>query len=87
MVSTSRVLVSIVQLCFRAKDWALLNEYIVMLTKRRSQLKLAVAAMVRECCTFIDQTPDKETKLKLIEALRNVTEGKVNHYFFYVVLN
>lgn len=77
MTSTSRVLVAIVQLCFKAKEWALLNEHIVMLTKRRSQLKLAVAAMVRECCTFIDQTPDKETKLKLIEALRNVTEGKI----------
>jgi 26S proteasome regulatory subunit N5 len=79
MASTSRVLVAIVQLCYNAKEWALLNEHIVMLTKRRSQLKLAVAAMVRECCTFIDQTPDKETKLKLIESLRNVTEGKVNY--------
>ncbi|XP_027851623.1 26S proteasome non-ATPase regulatory subunit 12 [Aphis gossypii] len=77
MASTSRVLVAIVKLCFQAKEWALLNEHIVMLTKRRSQLKLAVAAMVRECCTFIDQTPDKETKLKLIESLRNVTEGKI----------
>jgi len=77
MASTSRVLVAIVQLCYNAKEWALLNEHIVMLTKRRSQLKLAVAAMVRECCTFIDQTPDKETKLKLIESLRNVTEGKI----------
>ncbi|KAL4098803.1 hypothetical protein QTP88_023338 [Uroleucon formosanum] len=77
MASTSRVLVAIVKLCFQAKQWALLNEHIVMLTKRRSQLKLSVAAMVRECCTFIDQTPDKETKLKLIESLRNVTEGKI----------
>jgi len=77
MASTSRVLVAIVKLCFGAKEWALLNEHIVMLTKRRSQLKLAVVAMVRECCTFIDQTPDKETKLKLIETLRNVTEGKI----------
>ncbi|XP_001945478.1 26S proteasome non-ATPase regulatory subunit 12 [Acyrthosiphon pisum] len=77
MASTSRVLVAIVKLCFEAKEWALLNEHVVMLTKRRSQLKLSVAAMVRECCTFIDQTPDKETKLKLIESLRNVTEGKI----------
>lgn len=84
MASTSRVLVAIVQLCYNAKEWALLNEHIVMLTKRRSQLKLAVAAMVRECCTFIDQTPDKETKLKLIESLRNVTEGKVNYLLYYI---
>jgi len=77
MASTSRVLVAIVQLCFHAKEWTLLNEHIVMLTKRRSQLKLAVVAMVKECCSFIDQISDKETKLKLIESLRNVTEGKI----------
>ncbi|XP_050539669.1 26S proteasome non-ATPase regulatory subunit 12 [Daktulosphaira vitifoliae] len=77
MVSTSRVLVAVVQMCFHGKQWSLLNEHIVMLTKRRSQLKLAVAAMVRECCAFIDQTPNKEIKLKLIETLRNVTEGKI----------
>lgn len=53
-----------------------------MLTTRRSQSKLAVAAMVRECCTFVDQMPDKETKLKLIESLRKITEGKVNNSMF-----
>ena len=39
MHSTSRVLVCIVQLCFKNKDWNALNEHIVILTKRRSQLK------------------------------------------------
>ena len=39
MHSTSRVLVCIVQLCFKSKDWNALNEHIVILTKRRSQLK------------------------------------------------
>ena len=34
--------------------------------------------MVEECCKFVDQTPDKETKLKLIDTLRMVTEGKVS---------
>ena len=37
----------------------------------------AVAAMVEECCRFVDQTPDLETKLKLIDTLRTVSEGKV----------
>jgi len=83
MASTSRILVTIVQMCFNSKEWALLNEYIVFLTKRRSQLKLAVAAMVKECCTYIDLTPDKETKLKLIDSLRNITEGKVTYYQFF----
>ena len=37
----------------------------------------AVAAMVEECCKFVDQTPDQETKIKLIDTLRTVSEGKV----------
>lgn len=77
MLSTGRVLVAIVQICFEAKNWNLLNEHIALLAKRRSQLKQAVAKMVQECCTYVDQTPNKETKIKLIDTLRNVTEGKI----------
>lgn len=39
MVSTSRILVAIVQMCYEAKDWDVLNENIMLLSKRRSQLK------------------------------------------------
>ncbi|XP_050298178.1 26S proteasome non-ATPase regulatory subunit 12 [Anthonomus grandis grandis] len=77
MISTGRVLVAICQICKEAKNWALLNENIIMLTKRRSQLKQAVTKMVQECCTYVDETPDKETKIKLIDTLRQVTEGKI----------
>lgn len=75
--STGRVLVTIVQLCYKAGEWNLLNEKIIELTKKRSQLKMAVAKMVAECCTFLDQTPDKAAMLKLIEVLRTVTAGKI----------
>lgn len=81
MVSTSRVLVAIVEICLEAKNWSALNEHIVLLSKRRSQLKQAVTKMVQECCTYVDKTPDKETMIKLIETLRSVTEGKVKHRF------
>lgn len=81
MVSTSRVLVAIVEICLEAKNWAALNEHIVLLSKRRSQLKQAVTKMVQECCTYVDKTPDRETMIKLIETLRSVTEGKVNQSF------
>lgn len=77
MVSCSRVLIAIVQICFEARNWNALNEYIALLVKRRSQLKQAVVKMVQECVTYVDQTPDKETKLKLIDTLRTVTEGKI----------
>lgn len=77
MVSTGRVLVAIVQICFEAKNWAALNEHITLLAKRRSQLKQAVVKMVQECCTYVDLMPNKDTKLKLIDTLRSVTEGKI----------
>ena len=57
--STARVLVTIVQLSFEAGDWPGLNERIIDLVKKRSQLKQAVAKMVTEACTFLDKTPDK----------------------------
>lgn len=77
MASTARILVTVVQICFEAKNWTALNDHIVLLSKRRSQLKQAVVKMVQECCTYVDKTPDKETKIKLIETLRSITEGKI----------
>ena len=37
--STSRILVAIVKMCFDTKNWDALNENIVLLTKRRGQIK------------------------------------------------
>lgn len=77
MVSSSRVLVAIVQIIFDVRKWELLNEYIAILTKKRAQSKQAIVKMVQECVIYVDQTPDKETKIKLIDTLRTVTEGKI----------
>ncbi|XP_052740439.1 26S proteasome non-ATPase regulatory subunit 12 [Bicyclus anynana] len=77
MASTARILVTIVQICYEAKNWSSLNDHIVLLSKRRSQLKQAVVKMVQECYTYVNKTPDKETKIKLIETLRTITEGKI----------
>jgi 26S proteasome regulatory subunit N5 len=75
--SSGRILVLIVKLCAKAGEWNMLNEKILELTKKRSQLKMAVAKMVGECCSFLDTTPDKPTMLKLIDTLRTVTTGKI----------
>ncbi|XP_033630522.1 26S proteasome non-ATPase regulatory subunit 12-like [Asterias rubens] len=77
MHSTARILVAIVSMCFEAKEWGLLNEHVLLLTKRRSQLKQAVVKMVQEACSYLEKTPDMETKLKLIDTLRTVTAGKI----------
>ncbi len=78
MVSTSRVLIVIVQICYEAKNWSVLNEHISLLAKRRSQLKQAIVKMIQECCNYVDELADEDVKLKLIDTLRNVTEGKVS---------
>ena len=71
------VLVTIVQLLYNAQDWTQLNDRIQDLVKKRSQLKQAVAKMIAECCTFLDNIKDKPTMLKLIDTLRTVTAGKI----------
>nr|SVE78815.1 EOG090X04UV [Daphnia lumholtzi] len=76
-ISTGRILEAIVQICYETKQWDLLNENIISLTKRRSQLKASVTKMVQQCCQYVDKTPTKEIKLKLIDTLRTVTAGKI----------
>ena len=77
MVSNGKIMVAAVRLCFEAKKWEMLNDNILLFVKKRSQLKQAVTKMIQECCTYVDKTPDLETKLKLIDTLRTVTEGKI----------
>ncbi len=64
-------------MCFEAKQWKMLNENVILISKRRAQLKQAVATTVKEVITFIEQTPDEATKIELIKTLQSVTEGKI----------
>ncbi|RUS73788.1 hypothetical protein EGW08_018447 [Elysia chlorotica] len=75
--STSRILVAIVKMCFDTGNYDALNENIMVLTKRRGQIKQSVTKMIQEACTYVDKTPSKEVKLKLIDTLRSVTAGKI----------
>jgi len=74
--STGRILETIVDLCYETKDFKALKENIVMLPKRRGQLKAATKKMVKRVMSFL---PDMEhnTKLDIIDTLLKVTEGKV----------
>jgi len=51
-----------------------------VLSKKHGQLKQAITKMVQVVMSFLDDTPDMETKLRVIETLRIVTEGKVSHF-------
>uniref|UniRef100_A0A8I3W963 PSMD12/CSN4-like N-terminal domain-containing protein n=1 Tax=Callithrix jacchus TaxID=9483 RepID=A0A8I3W963_CALJA len=77
LVSTIRILVEVVKMSYEAKEWDLLNENIMLLSKRRSQLKQAVAKMVQQCCTYVEEITDLPIKLRLIDTLRMVTKGKI----------
>lgn len=54
-----------------------MNEQTQILSKKHGQLKQAITTMVQTVMGFLDETPDMETKLSVIETLRTVTEGKV----------
>lgn len=56
-----------------------MDEQVLLLSKKHGQLKQAITKMVQVVMSFLDDTPDLETKLRLIETLRTVTEGKVGH--------
>ncbi|PNS19616.1 26S proteasome regulatory subunit rpn5 [Sphaceloma murrayae] len=75
--STSRILTAIVTICKDAGDWALLNEQTQLLSKKHGQLKQAITKMVQVVMSFLDATPNEDTKLSTIETLRTVTEGKI----------
>uniref|UniRef100_A0A2K5S629 PCI domain-containing protein n=1 Tax=Cebus imitator TaxID=2715852 RepID=A0A2K5S629_CEBIM len=71
MVSASRILVAV------AKEWDLLNENMMLLSKRLSQLKQAVAKMVQQCCTYVEEITDLPIKVQFTDSLQMVTEGKI----------
>ncbi|XP_019179537.1 PREDICTED: 26S proteasome non-ATPase regulatory subunit 12 homolog A-like [Ipomoea nil] len=77
VAGTRKAVSEILQLCFEACAWKTINDQIVLLSKRRGQLKQAVQAMVRQAMEYIDQTPDLETKIELIKTLNNVSAGKI----------
>ena len=64
-------------ICKNAGDWDLICEQVLLLSKKHGQLKQATTKMVQVVMTFIDDAPNAEKKLAVIEALRTVTEGKV----------
>lgn len=75
---TTELAVAMVEICWEASDHGQLNETISLLAKRRAQLKEAVAAVVRKATGYVDETSDAALKLKLIETLRAVSEGKMH---------
>ncbi|KAG2483012.1 hypothetical protein HYH03_018092 [Edaphochlamys debaryana] len=77
ITATKACCTAILDLCHDAKDWRGLEENVMLITKRRSQLKQAIQATVRQAMSYIDEVEDKEARLSLIKTLQTVTEGKI----------
>ncbi|KAJ6774915.1 26S PROTEASOME NON-ATPASE REGULATORY SUBUNIT 12/COP9 SIGNALOSOME COMPLEX SUBUNIT 4, partial [Salix purpurea] len=77
VAGTKKAVTEILHLCFEAKDWKSLNDQIVLLSKKRGQLKQAVTAMVQQAMQYIDETPDLDTRIELIKTLNSVSAGKI----------
>ncbi|KAL7058620.1 hypothetical protein AAHC03_013156 [Spirometra sp. Aus1] len=76
-ISTGRLLTCIVEILAEANQWDKLNEYLILMSKKRNQLKQAVTKMVQAAMNYLDKTPNEPVKLGLIGTLRTVTEGKI----------
>ncbi|XP_052195784.1 26S proteasome non-ATPase regulatory subunit 12 homolog A-like [Diospyros lotus] len=77
VAGTKKAVTEILQLCFEARAWKTLNDQIVLISKRRGQLKQAVTSMVQQAMQYINETPDLETKIELIKTLNSVSAGKI----------
>ncbi|ORY91686.1 hypothetical protein BCR35DRAFT_286656 [Leucosporidium creatinivorum] len=76
LASTSRVLVTAIQILHKHEQWDLLNSHLSLLSKKHGQLRQATQKMVDEAMTYLEKFEGKR-KLALIETLREVTEGKI----------
>ncbi|KAM0822310.1 hypothetical protein ACQ4PT_071582 [Festuca glaucescens] len=77
VAGTRKAAVDIVELCFKDAAWKTLNDQIVVLSKRRGQLKQAITAVVQKAMEYIDVTPDIDTRIELIKTLSSVAAGKI----------
>ena len=76
--STSRVLIKILEVLH--PDWTAVNLQLSALSRKHGQLREAARRMVDRAMEWLPelkQSQDEENRMKLIETLREVTEGKV----------
>ncbi len=71
------VCLHVVRLCREREDWAKLNSVLSVISKRRTQHKTAIEAIVREAYEYLDQAPDVKVKRELALTLKEVVDGKI----------
>lgn len=77
-ISLGRILVALVEIHYDLSKFSELNECIITFTlKKHLQSEQAIGAMIRKCCEFVDSISDTSIKMKLLETLKFVTDGKL----------
>ncbi|KAG7760538.1 hypothetical protein KL946_001246 [Ogataea haglerorum] len=77
LASCKRIMITLMDLLASKKDWSLLNEQILLLSKKQGQLKDSVRVMIQQAISHLDEIQDLETKIQTIETIRTVTENKI----------
>ncbi len=76
-LNLKEVSVHLVRLCRERNDWNRLNSILALINKRSAQHKSTLTAVVSEAMSYLEQTPDLETKIALIKALIDICDGKL----------
>lgn len=68
------------RLAFSHKEWSRVREFLLILTKRRGQVKKAIVDMVQWAMTeeVLERgLPSREEKYKMLDTLKEASEGKM----------
>ncbi|KAK1444045.1 26S proteasome non-ATPase regulatory subunit 12/cop9 signalosome complex subunit 4 [Babesia gibsoni] len=75
--SNARLCKCIIQLLYDIGDLANLNYYLVLLSRKRGQLKATISATVNLAMGWISEIKGMEDKMNLINTLNHITLGKM----------
>lgn len=81
-VSTKLACCALLEVLHTQKNYKDMQEKMMLLTKRRGQLKEVIRAMVRQCMEYVEEHEagamlDRATKEDIIRTLQSITEGKI----------
>lgn len=75
--SNARICKYIIQLLYDIQDFPNLNYYLVLLSRKRGQLKAAISAYVNLALKWISSIADMKARMDLINTLTHITLGKM----------
>lgn len=64
-------------ICFEKGNWDKINDLLIILSKKRQQHRKVITSFVDQTLDFAEKCPTIEIKIKLIDTIRTVSEGKI----------